>query len=360
MEGEAAVIKQTNKQRWQQVVMALFILFLFNAWSISTYANTDPESELNFFVTPILPKSQLEGGSTAYFDLNLGPGEQEELQLRIQNTAEAAIELELSAHTAFTNVNGKVEYGQDAETPDPTLPASIGDLIETPGIITLEAKEERVVTMVLTMPEEPFEGVLAGSVRIKEVMDQQTMAEEAAGVGIRNDFAFVFGVVVSNHRSVTEPGLELLDVFADQVNYRNVFSATIQNYTPTFVNRLEIEAEVRASGSEEVLYETHRTDMQMAPNSHMHFPISLEGDRFRSGDYVLTLIARSGEEVWEWEQEFRIDAADARRLNSEDVTLEPETNWWLIGGIAALILLVVFVVGLIILKKKNEKEGGGR
>ncbi|NKD31641.1 WxL protein host-binding domain-containing protein [Enterococcus casseliflavus] len=350
------MIKQTTKQRWKQAVTVWIVILSFGAWPV--WANADEESELNFFVTPILPDSQLEGGATGYFDLNLDAGEQEELQLRIQNTTAAAIEVEVSAHTAYTNVNGVVEYGRDAETPDPTLPASIGDLIEAPGVITLEANEEQIVSMTLTMPEEPFEGVLAGSIRIIELIDRQRTAEE--GVGIRNDFSFIVGVVASNHRTVTEPGLELLEVFADQVNYRNVFSATIQNYTPTFVNHLEVEAEVRASGSDEVLYEAHRTGMQMAPNSHMHFPISLQGNRFRSGDYLLTMVARSGDDVWEWEQEFRVDAADARRLNEEDVTLEPETNWWLIGGVIVMLLLTIFVVVLIIMKKKNAKEGGDR
>ncbi len=150
----------------------------------------------------------------------------------------------------------------------------------------------------------------------------------------------------------------MLDVFASQVNYRNVISAKIQNYTPTFVNHIEIDAEVRASGSDTVLYETQRTSMQMAPNSQMDFPIPLNGERFRPGDYVLTMTARSQGEEWHWEELFTIAAADARRLNEEDVTLEPETNWWLIGGIAALVLLLIIVVVLIINKKKKTKEGG--
>ena len=40
----------------------------------------DTESELNFFVTPVLPESQLEGGASGYFDLNLGAGQTDTLQ----------------------------------------------------------------------------------------------------------------------------------------------------------------------------------------------------------------------------------------------------------------------------------------
>ena len=352
------MIEQPTNQRWLRLLTAMIVLCSLIAWPTPVRANDDIESELNFFVTPIFPDSQIEGGASGYFDLNLGAGEQEELQLRVQNTSEETIDVEVSAHTAFTNVNGVVEYGRDAEAPDPTLPASIAELIEAPGVITLEAQEERILTLPLTMPEEEFDGILAGAIRVEEVRDATATESETEGIGIRNEFAFILGVVVSNNRSSTDPGLELLEVFASQVNYRNVISAKIQNYTPTFVNHIEIDAEVRASGSDTVLYETQRTSMQMAPNSHMDFPIPLNGERFRPGDYVLTMTARSQGEEWHWEEPFTIAAADARRLNEEDVTLEPETNWWLIGGIAALVLLLIIVVVLIINKKKKTKEGG--
>lgn len=356
LEGETTVTEQPKKQQWQPITIILLALFFFVSQPLASFANV--ESELNFFVTPVLPESQLEGGATSYYDLNLGAGEQEELQMRLKNTTDDPIAIEVSVHTAFTNVNGQVEYGVDAETPDPTLSFSVDSLIETPGIISLDPQEEQVITMDLRMPEEEFEGVLAGSIRIEEVDSNQAENQDAEGLGIRNAYAFIVGVVISNNRSVTESELELLDVFADQVNYRNVFSATIQNFTPTFVNHLEVVAEVRASGSDDILYEAHRTGMQMAPNSHMHFPISLNGDRFRSGNYVLTMSASSEGKVWEWNQDFRVEAADARRLNNEYVTLEPETNWWLIGGVTTLVLAVLIIVVLIIKKKRNAKEGG--
>jgi len=96
-----------------------------------------------------------------------------------------------------------------------------------------------------------------------------------------------------------------------------VFSATLQNYTPTFINQLEVEAQMRAVGEEEVLYEAHRTGMPVAPNSHFHYPIPLNGDRFKNGDYVLNLTDCSGEHVWSWEETFTVDAQTVRQLNRE-------------------------------------------
>lgn len=177
---------------------------------------------------------------------------------------------------------------------------------------------------------------------------------EGKGLAIENAFSYVIGVVVSNNRSVITPELELLDVFADQVNYRNVFSATIQNYTPTFVNKLAVEATVQKEGEDDILYQASNEQMQMAPNSHFNFPIPLEGDRFQSGNYVLHLKATSEGEEWEWVYPFTVDGERARALNREDVTINPSTNWWVIGSIVLLVLLLGIVLYQFIHQRKKE------
>ncbi len=167
------------------------------------------------------------------------------------------------------------------QNPASTLPASIDELVEVPETVLLDPLEKRIISLPITMPEEEFKGVLAGGIRMKEVISKRKQRQSAEeGLGIRNAFSYVIGVVVSNNRSATDTGLELLNVFANQVNYRNVFSAVIQNYTSTFVNQLEVTAEIRSVGGETILYETNQLAMQMAPNSHMHFPIPLEWRSF--------------------------------------------------------------------------------
>ncbi|MDA9428693.1 putative cell wall surface anchor family protein [Enterococcus mundtii 1A] len=164
---------------------------------------------------------------------------------------------------------------------------------------------------------------------------------------------------MSNKQDAVQPDLDLLDVFADQLNYRNVISANLQNFTPTFVNRLAVEATVQRVGEEDILYRANQEQMQMAPNSNFNFPISLEGDRFRSGEYLLKMTARSGEDEWQWERKFTIDADEARALNRADVTIDTGINWWLVAAICLIILLLLIIVWLLIKKRrpKMDKEG---
>lgn len=335
---------------------ATWWLLLFSLLIVLFPVAVQAEETLSFYVTPEFPESQVEG-SNSYFDLNLNAGETETLALKLQNASDEPIQVQVTPHTAYTNVHGVVEYGKDAETPDSSLTYSLDELIAPSGILELAGNETKIITVPLHMPEESFEGFLAGGLRIAEVKEAQEEApSKGEGVAIKNEFAYVVGVVVSNSRAFVQPDLELLDVFADQLNYRNVISAKLQNVTPTFVNRLAVEATVQRAGEDEVLYEASEEMMQMAPNSNFDFPISLAGDRFQSGEYVVKLKATSGEEEWTWEHTFTIEAEQARSLNRQDVTIDSSVNWWMIGAISLVVLLLGIVVYLIIQKKKTAKS----
>ncbi|MGM0258148.1 MULTISPECIES: DUF916 and DUF3324 domain-containing protein [unclassified Enterococcus] len=338
-----------HKQITQSGLWLLVILFLF--LPISAQAE---ETALNTHVTPLFPESQVDEGK-GYYELLLAPGQKETLQLKVGNSSSEPINVQVTPHTAYTNTLGNVEYGKDAEEADPTLVHSLDELMTPSEVITLAGKETKVIDIPLQMPKDAFEGYLAGGLRITEVKEEEeSEAPEGEGVAIKNEFAHVVGVVVSNTRDSVQPELELLDVFADQLNYRNVISATLQNFTPTFVNQLAVEATVKRAGESDVLYKASKEKMQMAPNSNFNFPISLEGDRFRSGNYVLELTAKSGDNEWSWTREFTIEADEARKLNREDVTIDTSTNWWMIGSIGLISLLVGLVFYLILKRKKHE------
>ncbi|EPH63176.1 putative flagellar protein FliS [Enterococcus casseliflavus 14-MB-W-14] len=343
-------MKQTQKNYRYLWILTVLSFFL----PISVQAE---ETTLNIYAAPLFSDSQVDE-SKGYYDLNLAPNQKEILQLEIGNTSAEPIWVQVTPHTAYTNVLGNVEYGKDAQEVDPTLIHSLTDLIEPSDIIELAGNETKTIEIAIQMPEEAFEGFLAGGLRIAEQKEEVEENDEAEGEGvaIKNEFAYVIGVVVSNNRDSVQPELELLNVFADQLNYRNVISATLQNFTPTFVNQLAVQATVKRAGENEVLYEAEKEMMQMAPNSNFNFPISLEGDRFRRGDYVLELAATSGENKWSWTKEFSIEADEARNLNREDVMIDSNINWWLVTTLVLLGVLLIITGWLLLKKDKTRRE----
>lgn len=341
--------------RYKQSLCTFFwflaVFFVFFPFSVEA-----EETTLNTYVTPHFPESQVDENK-GYYELRLAPGEKETLRLEVGNSSVDPIKIQITPHTAYTNVLGTVEYGKDALEADPTLVHSLDELMTSSEVIALAENETKVVEILLEMPEEAFEGYLAGGLRIVEVKnEEESEAPEEEGVAIKNEFAHVVGVVVSNTGDSVQPVLELLDVFADQLNYRNVISVTLQNLTPAFVNRLEVEATVKRAGESDVLYEASKEMMQMAPNSNFNFPISLEGDRFRSGNYVLELRAKSGENEWSWTRMFTIDADDARKLNREDVMIDNRPNWWMISALFLAFVWIMLGTYRFLLRRKHLDE----
>ncbi|TPR55097.1 WxL protein peptidoglycan domain-containing protein, partial [Enterococcus sp. OL5] len=87
-----------------------WLLPLFSLLLVLFPSAAQAEETLSFYVTPEFPESQIEG-STNYFDLNLGVGETEILALKLQNASSEPIQVQVTPHTAYTNVHGVVEYG---------------------------------------------------------------------------------------------------------------------------------------------------------------------------------------------------------------------------------------------------------
>lgn len=317
-------------------IVVIFILSLF----FGPVAFADQSA--GFSVRPILGENQVNS-EVGYFDLNLEPGESQTLSLELRNMSDEEINLSISVHTAFTNVSGVVEYGSDADVPDDTLPFFLADYIQGDGKITLSEGETKQVDLLLTLPEDkPFEGVLAAGIRVEEIKDREHLSEES--MAIENTLSYVMGLVVSNKREQLSPELDLLAVYADQLNFRNVFSAQIQNQSGTFVNQLEVIASIYNEDQTERLYSTEASGMQMAPHSNFAFPIPLNGELFVPGTYVLHLQANSGELEWEWTRSFVVDDQTSKTFNRQDITIPSQTNYWLLVSIFLVILLLLVIL----------------
>ena len=106
--------------------------------------------------------------------MELQPGETEELTLVVKNVRNIPIDLSITAHTAYTNINGVVEYGGETDQPDPTLKVEMKDLLDVEDEpIRLEAGEEKRIVTTLTMPQDEVEGLLAGGLQLSEVAQEE-------------------------------------------------------------------------------------------------------------------------------------------------------------------------------------------
>lgn len=316
-------------------------------------------SELNFSVTTIKPEFQVDKNKT-YFDLQLEKNQQDFIEVMLVNNTKEPVVVEASLNRATTNINGIVEYGESNFKEDSSLINNIEEYVTiSEPEITLSPEESKRVKMTVKAPSEEFSGVMAGGLTFKEKADP-TKEEELKGLAIKNEYAFVVGILLHGNTPQTDLESEVVmnQVEAGQVNYRNVISANLQNTQAKYVNEMTTKTTIQKVGSSEILYKDERTDLQMAPNSNFDYPISLNGKKMEAGNYLLKMSVTSADGDWEFEKEFDISAEDARKYNKQDVSIEKDYTWWYVGGAIAVILLlqlIVFVT-LSIRKKRNKKK----
>lgn len=334
-------------------------------------------SEFNFAVTTTTPDSQIDKEKT-YFDIKLAPKQEEELKVNLRNDTNKDVKVNLLINSATTNSNVVVEYGKNNIKKDESLTYDLKDYLEGPESVTLKAKSTETVIFTAKMPEEAFDGTIAGGITFKEESKDEEGNDKGQGMSIKNEYSYVVAVLMRQTLEPVDPNLNLLSVAPGQINARNMILSKLQNDQKTYINQVAIDAQVMKKNSDDILYSTARDSLQIAPNSNFEFPISLEGQSLEPGEYRLVMTvygnkAEDGEFVrkasdeneemtfnnqWTFEESFKIDAKVAKELNKQDVTIEEKDNTWiyLLIGIFIILILLCIIIWLLWKRRKEEEE----
>lgn len=331
-------------------------------------------SEFNFSVNPIIPENQVDK-NVSYFDLLLEKNQTQELQIALRNDTEKEVIVDVSLANATTNMNGVVEYSPNQLTTDSSLKYELNKIAEAPESITVPANGQVELKIKVKMPNENFNGVIAGGITLRQHKEAKKDESGDAGVYIKNEFSYVIGLVLRENEQMVQPNLLLNDVRPDQLNARNVIISSIQNDQATYINQVAIDGTVTKKGDTKTIYQINQVGMQIAPNSTFDFPLSLKGKKLKAGHYHMKLTVygnkaengkyqREGEGTltfanrWILEKDFVVTEKTADKLNKQDVSIKEESKWWLylLIGIIVLLLILIGLVIFFLRKKKNEEE----
>ncbi len=333
-------------------------------------------AEFNFAVSPVIPENQIDKEKT-YFDLKMAAGAEQTIEVQLRNDTDKDLTVEAVINSATTNLNGVVEYGDNKIKADKSLKYNLEEYVAVEKEIKIPKNAQINVAIKLKMPKAKFDGVLAGGITFKEktTADQTTSSsEDEKGLAITNEYSYVVALLMRQNQTTVTPNLKVTNVAAGQVNARNVINVALQNPKASYLNQLKVTSQITKKGQKKVLYEAASEGLQMAPNSHFDYPISLEGEKLAAGDYQLNLVAYGGKSEngtytvknsegkeesytykWVFKKDFTIKRKVAKNLNEKDVSIEENHLWiYLLIGILAL-LLIVFLVLLLFKRKKNKK-----
>ena len=317
---------------------------------------------LGFTYKVVKPENQRS--SVGYYDLRMNAGQKQTVTIELANGSDEEITIGVSLNGAKTNGNGVIEYGPSAIEKDKSLKYDFVDVVKGPKEVVIPPKKMVPLELEITMPESDFDGFIAGGIQLKQQVKEDKNAKKQGGV--TNEYAYIVGVLLSENDTKIEPDLALNKVYAGLANYRNAVFVNFSNVKPEYLENMTVDAQVMKKGSEEVLYDTKKAGMRMAPNSMIDFPIEMNGDRMEPGDYTAHILVTADDKKWEWTEDFTITDEEADKFNGQDVTLTQERgiDWKLIamivGGVIAVVVVIFLIVRTVQKKKTKKKKGKKR
>ncbi|MGX7418602.1 DUF916 and DUF3324 domain-containing protein [Carnobacterium gallinarum] len=333
--------------------IAFFLTFLTVLIGCSANSLVSDASELKFSVETEIPENQVDT-KRSYFDLQTTPNMEQTLIAHLRNDTEEDITVVPTIKTATTNANGVIEYGESNTDSDVSLAFKLESLLtssESEIVIPKNGKIDYKLT--LKMPATEIKGLIVGGLTFKEKSDSEeesgTAPKNENGTQIKNDYAYLVGVVLHGTLPADKADLKLTKAEPGQQNHHNVINARLVNPISDYLAKLSLKATVTKQNSNKVLYSSQQANIQMAPNSYFDYPISLEGEKLKPGKYTVKIEAESKGNKWSLEKNFEIKADVADKLNHSDIALKKNyTRVYIILGISlilvALLLLIVTLV----------------
>ncbi|WP_429888639.1 DUF916 and DUF3324 domain-containing protein [Gottfriedia acidiceleris] len=328
----------------------MIILFLININNFHASA-----AEINFAVSPVIPTNQIDPSKT-YFDLKMKPGQKQILKVQIKNAKDKSVTIQTSANSAITNSSGIADYSISNPKVDNTLEIQFANITKVNKETKIPARSEKTVEITIEMPKQQFDGVILGGLHFSEKEDEGQAEKEDESVQINNKYAYVIGVVLRETDKEIKPDLKLNEIKPMQINARNVVIANLQNIKRAMLKNLSVDAKVYKEKGVNVLHQTKKENLRMAPNSNFDYAINWDNKAFEPGKYRLEMKATDGNETWEWTRTFTIKDNTAKKLNTSAVEMEKDNTMWTIGGMLLLFLLFIFAFFLLRRRIKKNRD----
>ncbi|EOL46371.1 DUF916 and DUF3324 domain-containing protein [Enterococcus caccae] len=335
------------------LLLLVSLVFLFDP--VRSFAQQDSTNLINGLSYEVLyPENQKEK-DLGYFDLQMEPGQEQTVALKLYNSLSKELTVQVSLNTAKTNSIGKVEYGPNNLKADSSLTNDFINIVKGPQKVVVPPNSSKKVDVSIGLPKTASKGLIAGGIQLKPV--NETKANNQGGKDtVINEFAFLIGVLVRvGDTSKIQPELKLNKTYIAFKDGKSHLFANISNIHPVYTEGMSIVVQVRKANKQKNLFEYRKDKMRMAPNSIIDFPIELADKGITAGKYTAQInISSKNAAHWSWTEDFTINTLEANSLITTRVE-KRATGKLFFGFLFFILLLGLFIVRVVYKRIKSKK-----
>lgn len=312
-------------------------------------------SEDGFSVSVTKPSSQVDDKAD-YLDLRIKPSKKEKLEVTVSNNSkDSPIDIGISYHSATTNKNGIIEYGASESKISDSLSYAFEDIVTGPKQTTLKPGETKILTFDIKMPDDSFDGYIAGGIELAEKV------ADPSKPSVVTEFSYKIGMRLSQNGNKVDSELIFKKVQASFVNYEPALLITMDNVQAKYIEALEINVDIVPIGKENVLVSSSSDGLRIAPNSLYEYPVFLKEPMLKTGKYEAIIKLKTGDGYTrDWREPFYFDQNSVLVKNDPEESKQSNRFIIIFSSVIILLVTIILIAYFVILKQKNKKTPSQR
>lgn len=278
------------------------VAFLSTMFYSCQQVSADPAG-LNLTVSPLLPDNQ-QTTDVNYYDLLIEPGGTQTVTLMIDNNTDRERIIAIELNPASTNHNGMVDY-IPIDPNKEWVPFDIREVVTVEKEIKINANESVDVPIEIKMPETTYDGVVAGGLKVREILTADEENEDAVkestsdssgdesyrSSSIVNSYTYVVALLLRQNETVVTPEITLGGMALTNINNQDAIGIDLDNVRNTYVQDVCVEAEVSLEGGD-LTFTSKQSGKKIAPASTYTYPVPVDAD-LPAGEYQVKAVVYS-------------------------------------------------------------------
>ncbi|MFD1433331.1 DUF916 and DUF3324 domain-containing protein [Lacticaseibacillus yichunensis] len=328
-----------RKQLWRWA-LALALAAVALAPGQLTQAASQTETT-DFEVQPVLPDAQTNMNLN-YFDLVYEKNTTHTIQMRVQNFSDKNITVKSDLRNAYTQIGGGIDFMPATKDLDRSLKhpfTTLAKLAAGDDTIKLAPKQMKVISATIKMPTADYKGLIYGDWHFIEHVDKGATSSNAVG----SNYAYSVGVVLRGHDDAIFPDLKYDMTEAILYQKHPALGITLCNTAAMAMSKVSVDAAI--SGPDGAVRSYQATNLMIAPNSKVVFPVSWSYDTMKPGTYQIKVTVKGVNTQnrfpvsWAFKKQMKVTSAAAETVNKQ--AIHKPVNHWLYASIGTGVALLL-------------------